>query len=76
MIDGSRSCAGWQEATVVGHKVETFWPKGQFHVDNDPLLPALWVSMTLCHVVSGRPLVPRPAVAIGGGIELIAILPV
>jgi hypothetical protein len=37
---------------------------------------ALWVAMTLCHVVSARPLVPRPAVAIGGGIELIAILPV
>jgi len=31
--------------------------------------------MTLCHAVPVRPLVPRPAVAIGGGIELIAILP-
>jgi hypothetical protein len=33
-------------------------------------------TMTLCHAVSVRPLVPRPAVAIGGGIELILILPV
>jgi len=32
--------------------------------------------MMLCHAVSVRPLVPRPAVAIGGGIELIGILPV
>jgi len=31
--------------------------------------------MTLCHAVPVRSLVPRPAVAIGGGIELIAILP-
>jgi hypothetical protein len=32
--------------------------------------------MMLCHAVSVRLLVPRAAVAIGGGIELIGILPV
>jgi hypothetical protein len=31
--------------------------------------------MTLCHVVSVSPLVPLPAAAFGGGIELITILP-
>jgi hypothetical protein len=31
--------------------------------------------MTLCHVVSDLTLVSRPAVTIGVGIELIAILP-
>jgi len=33
-------------------------------------------AMTLCHAVSVPLLVPRPAVAIGAGIELIGILPV
>jgi len=32
--------------------------------------------MMLCHAVSVPLLVPRPAVAVGGGIELIGILPV
>jgi hypothetical protein len=32
--------------------------------------------MMLCHAVSVPLLVPRPAVATGAGIELIAILPV
>jgi len=33
-------------------------------------------TMMLCHAVSVPLLVPRPAVATGAGIELIAILPV
>lgn len=32
--------------------------------------------MMLCHAVSASPLVPRPAVVAGVGIELILILPV
>jgi hypothetical protein len=45
-------------------------------IDNGAVVRALWEAMRLCHAVPVRSLVPRSAVAVGGGIELILILPV